>query len=100
MSFGLEDKFCDSVDLQTALKDTRMPKSVMDFLGALLNVSKASFLKYQKSVATDIIAITEGENECGEENCETETVPAISPKNILKANSLFQVMFNMANHGK
>ena len=76
-----------------------MPESVMDFLGALLNISKATFLKYQKSVATDIIAGTEEEEEDEEENSNTETTITKTPNKILKANSLFQVMFNMANNG-
>ena len=98
MTFGLEDRFCDAVDLQTALRDTRMPESVMDFLGGLLNISKATFLKYQKSVATDTIADTDDETEY--ENDETESVLTKCPKKILKANSLFQVMHHMANNGE
>ena len=99
MSFGLKDKFCDVVDLQTALRDTRMPESVMDFLGALLNISKASFLKYQKSVTTEALVDTDIENEDEAESSQSETLRVKSPKKILKANSLFQVMFYMANNG-
>ena len=35
--FGLDNNFCDAADPQASVRNTRMPESVMKFLGALLN---------------------------------------------------------------
>ena len=42
-SFSLEDTFCDSFDLESALMNTRIPDCAVTFISSLLNIKKAEF---------------------------------------------------------
>ena len=95
MSFGLEDSFCDANDLKASVRNTRMPESVMEFLGALLNISKADFVRFQKRVADEELP----EYNDDDDDVEDDNTNRRIPKKILKANSLFQIMFYIVNNG-
>ena len=98
MSFGLDDSFCDAEDLRASLRDTRMPESLIEFLGAFLNISKADF---QNQIETD--NPFQSEEDYNEDNAHddnsTLSESSTIPNKLLKASSLFQCMFYMVNNG-
>ena len=72
--------------LKASVRNTRMPESVMEFLGALLNISKADFVRFQKRVADEELP----EYNEDDDDVEDDNTNRRIPKKILKANSLFQ----------
>ena len=109
MSFNLDDSFCDSVDLQNSMNQTRMPESVIEFLGALLNINKRDFVQYQKKMTNGVSFESDDDDDDDADDDANDVHNSIHqpinkctkvPKKMLKANSLFQCMFYMANNGR
>ena len=43
VNFGLQDKFCDAHDIQSAWNGTEVPEDLLRFFGALFNFSHTDF---------------------------------------------------------
>ena len=94
-SFSLEDTFCDSFDLESALMNTRIPDCAVTFISSLLNIKKAEFSYMQDASCHEPNQFDDNNDDDGEGNQRRRR--QFSPK-ILKAHAIFQTMFYAINN--
>ena len=97
VDFGLQDSFCDKIDLMESLLKTKIPESLITFLCAFLKMNKANFINFSEE---KMEFLDDYPNESSTDNDDHIDQKLDAPKKMLKAQSLFQVMHYMVNNGK
>ena len=97
VDFGLQDSFCDKIDLMESLLKTKLPESLITFLCAFLKMNKADFINFSEE---KMEFLDDEPNESSTDNDDHVDQKLGTPKKMLKAQSLFQVMHYMVNNGK
>ncbi len=88
IDFGLQDKFCDSHDLETSWDNIVIPNTVLNFFALLFNFNARHF---------------NGENEdddSGDEGVDTPPMKKVSQGKKRKMLALFQIMYYIMHNGR
>ena len=88
VDFDLNDRFCDSKDLEESWENTKIPEPLLQFFASFLNFDSKDFYSMH-----EVDDITNDEEQPLDSSCK------VSDEKRRKANSLFQIMFFMLHNG-